>query len=144
MYCSISCSRAARSPCSWYRRSSSLSLSPTGRHTSDRDLLREAHPIVVDVHVVEGRVEYAAQGQHVVLLAFDLLEHGAPERAHVRHELAVVHGHPDRDLAVVKHEAVEDRVERDLEVREILDREAEAGREPAEDEESDAVESGIA
>src|SRR5205823_9304119 len=78
MYCSISCSRAARSPCSWYRRSSSLSLSPTGRHTSDRDLLREAHPIVVDVHVVDGRVEYAAQGQHVVLLAFDLLEHGAP------------------------------------------------------------------
>src|SRR5437016_1471042 len=95
MYCSISCSRAARSPCSWYLRSSSLSLSPTGA-TSNRDLLREADPVAVDMHVVDRRLEHASQRQRLILFALDLVEHAARERPDPGLELAVAHRHSHR------------------------------------------------
>src|SRR5205823_14690987 len=111
---------AARSPCSWYRRSSSLSLSPPGALGSHRDFLREADPVPVHVHVVDGRLEHAAKAERLAALALDLVEQPGRERADARLERTVAHRHPNGDLTHVGVEAVEDRIERDLEVLENL------------------------
>src|SRR3954465_14689519 len=94
--------------------------------------------------VVDGGGEHPAERQRLVLLALDLVEHPARKRAELRHELVVVHGHPHRDLAGLELEAVEDGIERELEVLEVLDGEAQAGGETAENEKRHTVESGLA
>src|SRR5690348_17052469 len=114
MYCSISCSRAWRSPCSWYRRRRTLSFS-----AMPRDLLRQADPLAVDVHVLDSRVEHAPDPEPVVGLALDLVEQRRRQRADDRLQLAVVDRHPHGDVSRGRVGPIEDRVERDLEVREI-------------------------
>src|SRR6478672_121137 len=99
MYCSISCSRAARSPCSWYRRRRSLSLSAIAAPAAHRDPLRQADRVAVDVNVVDGGLEHAPQAQLVVGLSFDLVQHARVERPDPRDERAVAHGHAHGDVA---------------------------------------------
>src|SRR5215210_6385217 len=64
MYCSISCSRAARSPCSWYRRSSTLSFF-SGTSGCALDRFRELDPAPVaalgDVDAVDRRLEHTLE-----------------------------------------------------------------------------------
>src|SRR6516225_1751563 len=127
MYCSISCSRACRSPSSWYRRSKTLSFSAIdGRH-----LLRQQHPVPVDVHLVDRRLEHAAQAQPAGgAAAYELVQRAPWQRPHPRRKRAVAGAHRHRQLtaSVV---AVEERVERDLQVLEAFDGEVETDREAA-------------
>src|SRR3954452_17334055 len=133
MYCSISCSRACRSPCSWYRRRRTLSFSAMTVH-----LLQQPHAVALDLHVVHDRPPDAAQAQLVVVLApFELCDD--VDWPDGRLERAVAERHRDGHLTVSPC-AVEDRRERELEVLERLDRQPEAHGEAAEDEVSDAVE----
>src|SRR5215510_7685330 len=115
MYCSISCSRAWRSPSSWYRRRRTLSLSATRR-----DLLREAHPLAVDLDAVDDRVEHAAQAELLAVVARELV--AEVDRTDLPVHLAVVHRHRDRDLLAVVLRAFEDRLDGDLQVLEVLER----------------------
>src|SRR3954447_25433222 len=135
MYCSINCSRAARSPSSWYRRSRILSLS-----AMSRDLLGQVNELAVDVNVVDRRLEHTAQAQGAVLLLLDLVEQRRGERTDARLERPLSQCHLHRDVPGLGVGTVEDRVERDLEVLEVLDRQVEAHREPAEHEMRDTME----
>src|SRR6478672_1705100 len=144
MYCSISCSRAARSPSSWYRRSRSLSLSATGARASHSDLLREPDRVAVHVHVVDSRFEHTPQAQLVVLLTLDLVEEIERQRTDARLECAVAECHTNGDVSVLELTATEDRVECNLEVLEILDRQVHPDRKSAENEMGNAVEVGVA
>src|SRR5665213_527395 len=144
MYCSISCSRAARSPSSWYLRRRSLSLSATSVPTSRGHLLREADRIAVHVHVVNRRLEHTAQTQHVVLLQLDLVEHVRRQRADARLQRTVADRHANCDVPGLELTAAENGVEGDLQVLEVLDREVHADCESAEHEMRDAMDTGVA
>src|SRR5437899_7942350 len=98
MYCSISCSRAARSPSSWYRRRRSLSLSATGAHTSRSHLLREADRVAVNVNIIDRGLEHPTQAQLVVVLALDLIEQSSRQWTDARLERSVTQCHPNRDV----------------------------------------------
>src|SRR5437870_1696753 len=135
MYCSISCSRACRSPCSWYRRRRALSFSATAGH-----LLRQPHPLAVDVHVLHGRVEDAPDPEALSGLTLDLVEQPRGQRPDEGLELAVEECHPDGDVTRGRIGLVEDRVERDLQVLEVLHRQVEPNSEAAEHEVRHAME----
>src|SRR3954453_9584316 len=134
MYCSISCSRACRSPCSWYRRRRILSFSATARH-----LLRQAHPGPVDVNVVHRRLEHPAQPDAAVLVVLDLVEDIRREWTDDGLELTLARRHPDRDVTGTRISTAEDRIERELEVLEVLDRQVQPDREAAEHEVGDPM-----
>src|SRR4051812_34502376 len=127
MYCSISCSRARRGPGSWYRRRRIFSFS-----SPCSDLLRPPPPVSPPPDVVDGRVEDAAQAERVAFrLVLDLVEDAGGERADERLERAVVQAHANGDVAVLGLRSVEDRVEGQLQVLQVLDRQVEADGEPA-------------
>src|SRR5919206_3916271 len=108
MYCSISCSRAWRSPCSWYRRRRTLSFSATLIHP-----LHEPDAVAVDPNVVDHGPQDPAQAELlVVAVAGELL--GRLDGADTGLERAVDERHRNGHLAL-SFRAVEDRRQRELE-----------------------------
>ncbi len=77
MYCSISCSRAWRSPSSWYRRSRTLSFSATDASTF---FVSRTH-VTVDDDVVDRRLEHAAQAELASSISLEPFEHAGRQRA---------------------------------------------------------------
>src|SRR5205807_3709068 len=98
----------------------SLSLSAMGGPPSHSHLLRQADRVAVYVDVVDGGLEHAAQAELVVLRALDLFEDGGRQRTDPRLERAVAQGHANRDVPRRELAATEDRVERDLQILEVL------------------------
>src|SRR5437879_5463596 len=124
MYCSISCSRACRSPSSWYRRRRILSLS--GTHPP----LHQPDAVAVDVHLVDGRLEHTPHAELGACVALERLEQARAERADHCLESVVVDGHADRHLVLVAPPCavVEQGAERDLQILEVLERQIEPRR----------------
>src|SRR5438128_1070594 len=116
MYCSISCSRAWRSPCSWYRRRRILSLSGT------RPPLDQPDAPTVDLHLVHCRLEHPLHAELRAGVPLECVEHALVERADDGLERVVVDRQADDELAVVRtRAAVEQGAEGDLQVFEVLE-----------------------
>src|SRR5690348_8511518 len=113
MYCSISCSRAWRSPSSWYLRRRTLSLSGT------RSPLGQPDGVAVDLYVVDSGIEHAPHTELGARVAFECVEQPPVERPDHRLERVVVHGQSNDQLVVVARRAcggIEQGVERELDV----------------------------
>src|SRR5919197_3543102 len=137
MYCSISCSRAWRSPSSWYRRRRTLSLSGT------RPPLGQPDAVPGDAYVVDGGLEHASHAELVSGVAPQGLEQPPVERPDNRLERVVVHRQPDGQLGVAGRRPcsrVEQRAKGDLEILEMLEGQVESRRESREHEMRDAFE----
>src|SRR5690349_24700522 len=104
------------------------------------DLLREPHILAVDVDLLDRRLQDAPHPQRAVRLARDLVEKPCGQRPDDGVERAIPERHADRDVARERVGAVEDRVERDLEVLEVLDRQVEPYSETTENEVRDPME----
>src|SRR2546425_11919577 len=96
------------------------------------------------MNVVDRRLEDAAQPKPVSSFTLDLVEDLPSQRPDNRLELAVARCHPYGDVSRVGIGAHEDGVERKLEILEVLDRQVQANREPAENKVRDTVELGLA
>src|SRR5829696_128483 len=143
MYCSMSCSRAWRSPCSWYRRSSALSFSRPGTlglHPLHR--LHELDLVALEPVRVRHRPEHTREAELGVLreLACEPL---SVDRTDARDERVALD--PDRDgHGAVALALLEEACERELQILEMLEREVEPDGEAAHDEVGDAEEVPVA
>src|SRR3954469_889860 len=136
MYCSISCSRAFRSPRSWEGGRGVLSFSAM-RDLRAVDVLRERHAAWLDLDVVDDGPEHPPEAQLGALVGAVQLRREV-DRIDARVKPPVLDAERDRHVVVARR-AVEDGGEGELDVLERLDRQLVPEREPPEDEVRDEL-----
>src|SRR5215211_1665356 len=135
MYWLISCSRAARSPLSWYRRRSSRS--PRSGIVTHRNVLRQLDPLCAvplrHSHVVDDGFEDPAQPEPGLVRAAEVVGEAAAERPDARVNGTAVETQRQRHVCAGVA-PLEERIDGRLDVVQHVVRQIETRRETAEDE----------